>query len=284
MWQDLKDNLGFLTPGFGPPSMICSFLQWKSQDCIFFWHWAPSIPTDLCRRSTPYSSWDPAAHQTPPSPGNLLAHSSWGPWCTLRGAGQAVQRSWYSGHTIKHIKREMLLQPQSWRWWACAMWTTSLNTRSTSASCTTLFTDCSLLFFLTLLCWWFSGVHYCSPLPLFPWHSTFCPFWFLPFICTIFSLCLLCFPVVSQLVFLLPLLTLLRDSWGLSQSQSITFKEFRIKVLFPLASLLLLRSLFPCSVLCSVSPLKDGLLQYVRKEWGLEKENPKDLVNSLLNY
>lgn len=54
---------------------------------------------------------------------------------------------------------------------------TSLKTRSQGASCTVHFTHCSL-FFLTPLCFCFSGVHYYSPLPLFPWHSTFYPFWF----------------------------------------------------------------------------------------------------------
>ena len=142
----------------------------------------------------------------------------------------------------------------------------------------------TVVFFSLYLC--FSDVHYCSPLPFFPWHSTFYPFWFLPFIFSTFSFCLLCFPIVSQLFFLLPLLnfSLTAGDWAKAcWSQSITFKEFRIKVLFPLASLLLLQSLFPCSILHGVSLLKDGLLQYAGKEGGLEKENPKDLVNFLLN-
>lgn len=67
-------------------------------------------------------------------------------------------------------------------------------------------------------------------------------------------------------------------------SQSITFKDFRIKALFPLASLHLLQSFFAWSILSSVSLLKDRLLTEISgKERGLERKNPKDPVNSSLN-
>lgn len=72
--------------------------------------------------------------------------------------------------------------------------------------------------------------------------------------------------------FLYWLFSLTAGDWAKAcWSQSITFKEFRIKILFLLASLLLLQSLFPCSNLCGVSLLKDGLLQYAGKEGGLER-------------
>lgn len=77
---------------------------------------------------------------------------------------------------------------------------TSLKTRSQGAFCTVHFTYCSL-FFLTPLCFCFSGVHYYSPLPLFPWHSTFYPFWFFSFSLQYFFFLLLLFPCWFSAVF-----------------------------------------------------------------------------------
>lgn len=102
------------------------------------------------------------------------------------------------------------LTPSHWRCQSCAMWMTSWKHRSTPASCTAFFMGCLLFLLLTCTYWRFSGVHYCSSLPLFHWHSSFSRF--LPSVFSIYYFCLLCFHVVSELFFQLPLLTFLSDS------------------------------------------------------------------------
>lgn len=151
----------------------------KRQGYIFLWLWAPFIPIDFYRSSTPYSAWDPDPHQPPPCRGNLDAYSGWEPWCSLKkcwpGRPEELgHRTYHKAHKDKHSCSSCSLS--HWQCWGCAMWTTSSKSKSKSASCTIHFTDSSLLFFLTLLYWCFSTVHCCSPLPLFPWHSTFYPF------------------------------------------------------------------------------------------------------------
>lgn len=179
-----------------------------------------------------------------------------------------AQGSWDTRHDRKHINRQIQWQSQWWIW-GCA----TCNQLKNQEQISFLYSPFHRLFtfFLTPLCLCFSGVHYYSPLPLFPWHSTF--YLVSSFSLQYFFFLLLLFSCWLSAVF--PpffncFFSLTAGDWAKAcRSQSITFKEFRIKVLFPLASLLLLQSLFLCSILCGVFLLKDGLLQYAGKEEGL---------------
>lgn len=292
-WQGFETEFRSPNSCSWPTKQFCAcktHLKWpiyccggsKRQDCIFLWHWAPSIPVDFCRSSTPYSRWDPDAHQTIPCTGNLDTDCNWEPW-------HSVKKCWPGwpeqlGHRACHRAHQKVKVVAASVMAMLRLWYVDNQLRNQEQ----------------------------ISFPYIPFHGLFTVVFSLPFsiyVLVVSTTALLClsslgtlpFTLLSSVFFLSAsfvsllflscfssflywLFSLTAGDWAKAcWSQSITFKEFRIKVLFPLASLLLLQSLFPCSVLCGVSLLKDGLLQYAGKEGGLERENPKDLVNSLLN-
>lgn len=190
----------------------------KGQDSVFLWHWVPSTPIDFCRSSIPYLRWDPDARQNPPCIVNLDTYSKWEPWCSLKKCWHGCPeelgcRAWHKADQKVNVAAASVTAMLR----LCYV-DNQLKNQEHISFLHNPFNGLFAVVFFSLLYLLFSGIHYCFLLPLFPWHSTFYPFWFLPFIFSIFSFCLLCFPVVSQLFFLLPLLTFLPDSWGLSQS------------------------------------------------------------------
>lgn len=181
----------------------------KRQDRVLFWHWAPSFPIDFCRSLSQYPGGDPGAHQGAPCTGNLEAENTWEPWCSLQSAG-LVPREVGTWHDRRHINRQIQWQLQSC-WWGCAMWNQLKNQEPRSflhSPFHILFTFFSSLLSVSVLV-----VYTITLLCLFSLGTL--PFTlsgFFPFLSSTFSFCFFCFPVDSQLFFLLFLLTFLPDS------------------------------------------------------------------------
>lgn len=222
--HSLKKNSGLLTSVLGLQNNLVlirsvlndlSLPQWKQEagPCIiltlssFHSHW-------LLQELTPIPRGRPRCTQGAPCTGNLEAENTWEPWSSLQSAG-LVLREAGTRRDRKHINRQTQWQLQSWGW-GCAMWNQLENQKPVSflhSPFHRLFTIFSSLlsasvlvvYTITLLCLFSLGT--------LPFTLSFS----FPFLFSTFSFCFFGFPVDSQLVFLLFLLTFLPDSKGLSQ-------------------------------------------------------------------
>lgn len=246
--------------------MIYSLLQWKQEARLFITLTLSSFHSYCLLQEltpTPRCTPDCSMYRKPWGREHLgatvFSMKSWA----------AAQRSWDTGHDRKHINRQIQWQSQS-RWWGCAMCNQLKNQEQISflhSPFHRLFTYffsffsayVSVVSAIAFLC--------LSSLGTLPFTLSGFFFSSVLFLSASF-LSLLILSCFSSFFYWLFSLTA-RDWAKACRSQSITFKELRIKVLFPLASLLLLQSLFLCSILCDVFLLKDGLLQYAGKEEGL---------------
>lgn len=150
----------------------------KRQDCItltlisFHSHW-------LLQELTPILRGNPRG-----TPGCTMCRKPWGrehlgAMVLSRKCWPGAQRSWGTGHDRKHIKRQIQWQSQSWSG-GCAMCNLLKNQEQISVLHGPFHRSFTL--FPSLLSTSVLVVSTITLLPLFPWHSTFHPFWFFPFL------------------------------------------------------------------------------------------------------